>query len=116
MPALCKAVKEMQQGIYDADLGGGLFKKRIARQGHGKRGGFRTLLVTNKGDRWFFVFGFAKNEQDNIAPDQELSLKELAKELLALSLIDLEKLKSANKLTEVRCDENKKIGNFGSST
>ena len=31
--ALCEAVREMQAGLYEADLGGGLLKKRIARRG-----------------------------------------------------------------------------------
>jgi hypothetical protein len=64
--SLCTAVREMVEGLYDADLGGGLFKKRIARPGQGKRSGFRTLVVTNRGDQWFFVFGFPKNERNNI--------------------------------------------------
>ena len=59
--ALCEAVREMEAGLYEADLGGGLLKKRIARPGHGKSGGFRTLVATNKGNKWFFVFGFPKN-------------------------------------------------------
>ncbi|WZF17207.1 type II toxin-antitoxin system RelE/ParE family toxin [Nostoc sp. UHCC 0302] len=45
--SLCNAVNEMAAGLYDADLGGGLFKKRIAKPGKGKSGGFRTLIVTN---------------------------------------------------------------------
>lgn len=57
--ALCKAVQEMKVGLFDADLGGGLFKKRIARQGKGKSGGYRTLVATNKGDQWFFVCNYS---------------------------------------------------------
>ena len=49
--ALCEAVREMNAGLYNADLGSGLFKKRIGRAGEGKSGGFRTLVATNKGDR-----------------------------------------------------------------
>ena len=49
----------MTEGLYEADLGGGLVKKRVARTGQGKSGGFRTLVATNRGDRWIFVFGFA---------------------------------------------------------
>jgi len=56
--SLCAAVNEMIAGLYDADLGSGLFKKRIARPRKGKRNGFRTLIATNKGDRWIFVFGW----------------------------------------------------------
>ena len=55
---LCEAVRDMQSGMYEADLGGGLLKKRIARPGQGKSGGFRTLVATNKGNKWFFVFVF----------------------------------------------------------
>ena len=51
--SLCAAVREMRSGLYDADLGGGLLKKRIARSGQGKSGGFRTLVATNKGNLWF---------------------------------------------------------------
>ena len=57
--SLCLAVREMMEGLYEVDLGGGLVKKRIARTGQGKSGGFRTLVATNRGDRWIFVFGFA---------------------------------------------------------
>ena len=81
---LCAAVREMVEGLYDADLGGGLVKKRIARPGQGKSGGFRTLIATNKGDRWIFVYGFSKNERSNINKDDEKSLKTLAEDLLSL--------------------------------
>lgn len=54
--SLCKAVCEMERGLVDADLGGGVVKKRVAPPGRGKRGGARTLLATNRGDRWFFVY------------------------------------------------------------
>ncbi|MFZ4534964.1 MAG: type II toxin-antitoxin system RelE/ParE family toxin [Propionivibrio sp.] len=58
--ALCLAVAEMAQGLVDADPGGGVVKKRVGLAGRGKRGGARTLVATNKGDRWFFVFGFGR--------------------------------------------------------
>jgi hypothetical protein len=63
---LCLAVAEMVQGLIDADLGAGVVKKRIALPGRGKSGGVRTLLATNKGNRWFFLFGFEKNERANV--------------------------------------------------
>ncbi len=62
-PVLCAAVEEMERGLIDADLGGGVVKKRVALPGRGKSGGARTLVATNKGNRWFFVFGFEKNER-----------------------------------------------------
>lgn len=102
--ALCKAVSEMQSGLYEADLGGGLLKKRIARPGQGKSGGYRTLVATNKGNKWFFVFGFPKNVRSNIDKDEEESLKKLASHLLSLSASALITAKHAGELMEVDCD------------
>jgi hypothetical protein len=88
--ALCEAVTEIMQGLIDADLGGGVLKKRVGLAGRGKSGGARTLVATNKGHRWFFIFGFEKNERANIADDEREALKELAKELLTRTAQQLE--------------------------
>ena len=56
--SLCKAVSEMAAGLVDADLGGGVVKKRVALPGRGKSGGARTLVATNRGSRWFFRVRF----------------------------------------------------------
>ncbi len=109
-PALCQAVREMADGLYDADLGGGLLKKRIARQGQGKRSGLRTLVATNKGGRWFFVFGFPKNVRSNVDKDEEESLKKLASHLLSLSPPALVAAQRAGELVEVNCDAKDEIG------
>jgi len=102
--SLCAAVREMAAGLYDADLGSGLLKKRIARPGQGKRGGFRTLVATNKGTRWVFVYGFPKNERSNIDKDEEDALKKLAAHLLALTVSALGQAQDAGELMEVDCD------------
>jgi hypothetical protein len=107
--SLCKAVDEMVAGLYDADLGSGLFKKRIARPGKGKRSGFRTLIATNQGDLWFFVFGFPKIERSNIDKEEEEALKRLASELLSLTPEALEKDTLENKLIEVNCNAEEEI-------
>jgi hypothetical protein len=65
--ALCAAVAEMTKGLIDADLGGGVVKKRVALPGRGKSGSARMLVATNKASRWFFVFGFEKNERANVS-------------------------------------------------
>ena len=80
---LCAAVNEMAQGLIDADLGGGVVKKRVGISGRGKRGGARTLVATNKGNRWFFAYGFEKNDRANISDDELEALKDLAKQLVA---------------------------------
>jgi hypothetical protein len=80
----CKAISEIESGLIDADLGGGILKKRIALPGQGKRGGARTIVASNLGSRWFFLYGFAKNERANI-DERELRLfREVATDLLRL--------------------------------
>lgn len=99
--ALRHAVIEMAQGLVDADLGGGIVKKRIGLAGRGKRGGSRTLVATNRGARWFFVFGFEKNERANIAKDELEALQHLAADLLGLTPRQLEKAIEDNALMEI---------------
>jgi hypothetical protein len=103
--SLWKAVSEMMSGLIDADLGGGLLKKRVARTGQGKSGGFRTLVATNKGDLWIFVFGFCKNERSNINQKEAKALKKLAEELLSLTELALLKAQLNNQLIQVSCHE-----------
>lgn len=79
---LWAAVIEMENGLIDADLGGHVVKKRIALPGRGKRGGARSLLAYRLGDCAFFVYGFAKNERDNIDDRELKALKLLASALL----------------------------------
>ncbi len=106
---LCRAVKEMSDGLFDADLGGGLFKKRIARTGQGKSGGYRTLVATNKNDRWFFVYGFPKNVRSNINKTEEKALKILAVQLLSYTPAAIEKTKKAGEIIEVKCNEKDEV-------
>lgn len=77
----------------------------MARPGQGKSGGFRTLIATNRGDRWIFVFGFPKNVRSNIDQAEEAALKLLSAMLLALSVRDLRTAVEAGELLEVSCDE-----------
>ncbi len=88
----------------DADLGGGLVKKRIGRPGQGKSGGYRTLVANNRGDRWIFVFGFPKNERSNIDKDETEALKKLATHLLSLTAQALDTAQHAGELIKVDCD------------
>ena len=103
--ALCEAAQQMAAGLFEADLGGGLLKKRVARAGQGKSGGFRTLVATNRGDRWMFVFGFSKNARSNIDKDEQEALKKLAGHLMGLSSVEMQSAVQAGGLIEVNCDE-----------
>jgi hypothetical protein len=74
--SLVAAIEAARRGLIDADLGGGLIKQRVARPGQGKRGGFR-MLIAFRSDRAIFLFGFAKNERDNIDDKQLTTLREI---------------------------------------
>lgn len=103
--ALRAAVKEIERGLIDADLGGHVLKKRVAIGGKGKRGGARTLLAYRVGDKAFFVYGFAKNARDNISDDELKALRRLAKELLGYSDKELTEAIEHGALIEVENDE-----------
>ena len=64
--ALIEAIERAGRGLIDADLGGGVIKQRVARVGQGRSGGYRTLIAVQFGERAVFLFGFAKNDRDNI--------------------------------------------------
>src|SRR5262245_58770562 len=91
----------MEQGLIDADLGGGVVKKRVARTGGGKRGGYRTILATNRQDMWIFLYGFEKNERDNITYQELRALKRMAKELLSLSAANIRMALQHGELREI---------------
>jgi hypothetical protein len=103
--SLCEAVSEMLQGLVDARLGGGVVKKRIARAGEGKRGGYRTILATNLRDRWFFMFGFAKSERDNIREDELKMLRQLAAALVRMDDPAIAEARNRSELVEINCGE-----------
>ncbi len=67
---LCDAVYNAERGLIDADYGGCVIKQRIARPNEGKSGGFRSIILYRREDKAFFVFGFPKNDKDNIKTDE----------------------------------------------
>ena len=105
--ALWAAVEEMIDGLVDASLGGEIVKKRVALPGQGKRGGARTIVATRMADRWFFLYGFNKNERSNIGKGELKVLQEIAKELLALEDRELEIALFAGELVEITNDSDK---------
>jgi hypothetical protein len=88
---LLEAVKNANNGLISADLGGGVIKQRIARFGQGKSGGFRSIIIFKMGEKAFFVYGFAKNKKPNISDKELKALKKLASELLSYTDKDLVK-------------------------
>lgn len=98
--ALLIAVEEMSNALIDANLGGDVIKKRIGLAGRGKHG-VRTIVVTNRGNRWFFVYGFEKNAVDNISAKAVSGLQDLAADLLAMDETQLEAAVQKNFIEEI---------------
>ena len=101
--ALCEAVREMESGLIDANLGGLLYKKRVARPGAGKSGGYRTVLSARIGTRYVFLHGFPKSAKANISEDEKKALQYAGKVFLELSAADLVKALQSGVLLEVHC-------------
>lgn len=99
--SLKNAVNEIEQGLFEANLGGGLYKKRVARKGQGKRSGYRTIVAFKQNNRVIFMYGFAKSERDNISNKEEIVYKKLAKYYLEIADNKLDFLVKNGELFEV---------------
>ena len=102
--ALCAAVREIDNGLIDARLGGFLLKKRVAKPGRGKRGGLRTIIAHRQGTRLIFLFGFAKRDRANLDDDEKMALHKLADIYMAQTDKQLSELVKKKILVEVDCN------------
>ena len=101
---LVAAIQEAENGLNDGELSGGLIKKRIARAGAGKRGGYRTIIIYRVKKRAIFVYGFAKSVTENLS-DMELNeYQKLAQIYLAFSDEDIDRALKTGELKEVSYD------------
>jgi hypothetical protein len=103
--SLCYAVARAERGLVDADLGGGIIKQRVAREGQGRSGGYRLLMAFRSGDLAVFLYGFAKSERDNIGPDDLETLREIGAAWLEAKDEALEYAIEKGVLKEVRYDD-----------
>lgn len=102
---ICRSVNEMNEGLTGPNLGSGLFKKRIAMPGQGKRGGWRVLLGFQKGKNAFFLYLFAKSSRENITDHEIRALKQLTKYYLEMNPDEIRAALDCGELREVTCDE-----------
>ena len=102
---LVDAADRAERGLVDADLGGGVIKQRIARQGEGKSSGYRSIILFRRKERAFFVYGFAKNERQKIRSDELERLRALAVEMLGYSDEELVVALEQLEIFEVRAGE-----------
>lgn len=98
------AIRRVEGGLLDADLGSGVVKQRIAREGEGRSGGFRSVILYRRGSLAFFVHGFAKSDRDNIRRHELTAFRRLADVMLALDREALAAAVNNGTITEIEFD------------
>jgi len=99
--SLREAVLRAEQGLVDAELGGNVIKQRVARAGQGRSGGYRMLIAFRSKGRAVFLYGFAKNERDNIDDEELETLREIAAVWLAADTDQIERAIAEGALQEI---------------
>ena len=103
--ALCAAAREIEQGIFEADLGGGVCKKRVAIAGKGKSGSTRTLVAKKHERAIFFLVGREKSEPSGDFTNKVINAAKLvAKGLESASANKMSEMLDAGTIEEI-CNE-----------
>ena len=105
--SLREAIERAERGLIDADLGGGLIKQRLARPGQGRSGGFRVIVAYRAKGRAVFLYGFAKNERDNIDPDELQVFRTIGANWLAADAATITQAIEDGDLQEITHDDEK---------
>jgi hypothetical protein len=87
---LLEAIDDLEDGASTTDLGSHLFKVRVSREHSGKSSGFRTIIIYQENEKAIFLYGFGKNEKQNISKAELQYFKKLGNDLLALNPEQLE--------------------------
>jgi len=99
--ALKVTIEEMEKGLLGNELGGFVYKKRVSIHGRGKSSGARTLIAFKRDDKAFFMYGFAKNQRDNINDNELKALKRLANEFFKYDDNEIDQAIKAKEIIEV---------------
>lgn len=98
---LVEAIQEIENGLIDADYGGGLIKKRVARDGGGKSGGYRSIIAYRSKTRCIFLFCFAKNDKENLDRNEVVAYKNAAAIYLGFNNIEISTAMEKREMEEV---------------
>ncbi|WDE97397.1 type II toxin-antitoxin system RelE/ParE family toxin [Lentisphaera profundi] len=100
------ASNEVIKGVFEANLGGNLYKKRISNNSNqGKSGGSRLIVGYKQGNNFYVLFVFNKNESDNITTKEKQIFKGMAKQYLKWNNNELDIAITAKILFEVELEE-----------
>jgi len=90
----------LQPLIY-ANLGEEVIKQAMGRPNEAAINGFRTIIGFRSEFRGFFLYGFPKNETDNITQNALKGLRNVAADLMALTDEQIEILLASEALREI---------------
>lgn len=99
--SLCEAVKELEKGNAYAALGSGLYKQKVARPNQGKSSGYRCIIVYKSETNAFFLYGFPKNQKENLTPYELSEFKKSASIHLSLTQAQIDKMLKDQSLFEI---------------
>lgn len=98
----CQAAREIARGEFEADLGLGVCKKRIALPGQGKSGSTRTLVAKRHNAAIFFLAGREKSDPGTDFSTREMeAAKIVGKRLQGATLEKLDGMKTNGVLVEI---------------
>ena len=102
---LIEAVRLIEKGLVDADYGGGMIKQRIARDGVGKSGGYRSIIAFKSDTRSIFFYFFPKSKKDNLLKDEEKEYREATAIYLSLTDAQITLALEKQELVEVHYND-----------
>ncbi|WP_461246881.1 type II toxin-antitoxin system RelE/ParE family toxin [Treponema sp. R6D11] len=82
---LLEIVDKLEAKQADANLGGDVYKVRVARLGEGKSGGHRVIVYFKSEFRTLFAYGFSKSDRGNVDQGELRAFKIRAKDVFSLT-------------------------------
>lgn len=107
--SLVEAVQRAENGLIDADLGACLIKQRVAREGGGRLGGYRTILFLKEGKRAVFLHLFEKSRTANLTPAEQDAYRAIAKILASLGNLEFAQLVQNRQWKEIAYEPEENI-------
>jgi len=90
-----------RQLVGGADLGGDVYKMRVARSGEGKSSGYRVIVFFRSEERTFYHYAYPKAARANIDQKELWTFKQLAKRYLAMTDEEMANAVKARKFIEI---------------
>lgn len=103
---LLEIIEEINKSPKNGSLGKFLYKKRIGNESSGKRSGHRVIVAAKIEQNYFFMYGFQKNEKDNLEKKELKIFKELAKDYVTYSPHQLKIAIKAGELEQLQEHKN----------